>query len=51
MKRRDAERSSIDQVVAEIGIKYGIFKRQFPSSGGGGPLSRAELNRLVGSQT
>lgn len=49
--RKDAGRSSIDQVVAEIGIEYGIFKRQFPSSGGGGPLSRAELNRLVGSQT
>jgi hypothetical protein len=49
--RRDEERSDIDQVVAEIGIDYGIFKRRFPSSGTGRSLSRADLHRLVGSAT
>ena len=46
--RRDEQRSDIDQVVAEIGIEYGIFKRHFPACETK-PLSRADLQRLVGT--
>lgn len=48
--RRDEALSDIDQVVAEIGIGYGIFRRQFPTSDGRS-LSRADLHRLLGSQS
>ncbi|TWI60483.1 hypothetical protein IQ16_07603 [Bradyrhizobium huanghuaihaiense] len=45
--RKDEQRSNIDQVVAEIGVEYGIFKRHFPARGAK-PLSREDLQRLVG---
>lgn len=45
--RKDDQLSEVDQVVAEIGIEYGIFKRHF-SGRDDRPLTRADLYRLVG---
>ncbi len=45
--RREQHMSDIDQVVAEIGIEYGIFKRYFQTHSREVDLSLEALKRLV----